>query len=145
VAPDLDAHSLRQSQIASMTDEELLVEVLAYQKASWGSRGLPQHLASHGDELAKALGYSMDQDAYAELSKCVRNDAERVFTALDQVTGDVTYAFAKTLPGRRAILLVITRAGLVRTMFLVPLERWLKSHPEMVEVSERVRRLRSGA
>ena len=85
----------------------------------------------------------MTEQEYAAFAKDIMARPDRVFTGLT-TEEHLEYSFVRSREGRRAIMLTVSRRGLVRTMYPTPIERWLKRHPEQVEVTDRVRRLGLG-
>lgn len=132
---------LRIAQLAKMSDREFAAELHEHQTARWGERGLAGHYERHAADLANWIGRTLSASEYAELAADVMAMPERVFTGLT-ARGEVEYGFTRSREGRRAILLTVSRRGLIRTMFPAPIERWLRGHPEQVEVTDRVHSLR---
>lgn len=133
----------RLAQLEKMEDLAFASEMREHQAATWGQQGLSGHYQRHAADVARWTGREMTEQEYATLAKEIMARPDRVFTGLT-TEEHLEYSFVRSREDRRAIMLTVSRRGLVRTMYPTAIERWLRRHPEQVEVTDRVRRLEIG-
>jgi len=138
-----ERRAVRLEQLKAMSSEEFAAEVRRHQSATWQTRRVAGHLDKHGRDLARVLGCSLSERELIQLSRGILELPDRVFTGINAPTNQIEYAFVRDLGGAD-IIVVMTRAGALRSMFPSVLEHWLRRRSDLVEVTENVRELGKG-
>ena len=103
---------------------------------------LPRALRQAQDGDRALIGRPLTEHEYEALSEDVRLHPDMVLTGFDTDSGQAVYVFVKTIEGHAAMILAITHGCHIRTMFPAKIAWWLAQHVEMVEVTDRVNRIR---
>lgn len=136
-----DLRQRRLGQLRQMSAEEFAAEVRRHQAARWPRMRLLEHTKEHRRDFEELLGQALTPSEFQELSHTVLHAWERLFTGLDR-RAEVWYAFVGRWSVQRGILVVVTRAGRIRTtMPMDMLEPWLRRRTEMIEVTDRAKSL----
>lgn len=131
----------REEQLRMMDDTAFASEVRQHQAARWRPASLRSHARKHWQDFEALLGHGLAPSWLSEVSLLALYTWDRIFTEMDR-QGSISYAFASRLTTSGAILVVITRQGLIPTAIPMPsVEDWLMRHKAAVEVSNRARRL----
>lgn len=133
----------RLEQLRAMSDAEFVAEITAHRASKWRANRIQPHLRSHGEMLSEILGRAVDETALLALTHDIIAAPSAAFTAIDALSGQVEYLFVRHLDRGDAIIVVVTRGGLVRTLYPSHWQRWLRLRADLVEVSDRVRHLGS--
>ncbi|MCM8748138.1 hypothetical protein NET02_03185 [Thermomicrobiaceae bacterium CFH 74404] len=100
-----------------------------------------EHAKRHARDFTEILGAPLTPTELDDCSRVVLHSWNRLFTELER-SGMVSYIFTYQVQGKVATLAVVTRAGLIRTVFpLRDVDLWWKRHLAAVEVTERAKRL----
>lgn len=135
-----DRRAVRQAQLAQQSDAELDREIAVAQAAHWRPRRLRAHARKHWQDFADILGHGLVPVALDELSQSTLGSWNGLFTEREP-SGDNSFIFAGDLPDGNAILIVVTREGVIRTAFPADdIAGWLRRHPAAIEVTSRVLR-----
>jgi hypothetical protein len=136
-------HALRQAQLDALSDEQFTREVRLHQRAKWRRQDLVNHTRDHRQDWEKVAGRALAPTEIAEVSEVCLRTWDRMFTGLTE-DKPVTFCFASLWDAAGSIILAATRDGAIRTAIPMrpgELQRWIGRHPEIVEVTERARRL----
>ena len=134
--------SERERQVAAMSDAELIREVQRHQQARWHSVDLLEHVKKHQRDYIEFFGRAVGPKEIEETSRLVMQSWDQIFTSLDGKRR-VSYTFASNWEQAQArVFVTISGNGRIKT--LIPSQqfaRYLGRHPELVEVTERVRKI----
>lgn len=139
-----DGNVLRQQrlvQLAGMSDGEFVDEVRSHRQARWRRASLKEHARKHWKDFEDLFGRRLSPSEREEATATALASWDRLLTELDS-QGNISYAFAARWTQGYGILVVVTRAGKVRTALpMADLGRWLTRHPAIIEVTECGKRL----
>jgi len=132
----------RERQIAAMSDRQLATEIRRHQQARWRPTDLLEHVKKHQRDYAEFFGHAVGPKEIEETSRLVMQSWDQMFTSLDR-EGRVSYTFASNWePAQARVFVIVSGDGRIKT--LIPSQqfaRYLARHPELVEVTERVRKI----
>ncbi len=138
-----DAQTRREEterRLAVMSDKALLAEVRRHQQAKWRPSALLEHVKKHQRQYAAYAGHPVSPTEIGEISRLTLTSWDRLFRSIEP-DGATTYAFLARWQASD-VLLTVTRSGRIRTMMPIDnLKAFLARHPELVEVTDRARRL----
>lgn len=130
-----------ESRVSAMSDRALRAEVERQSQATWNRSRLLEHVKKHQRDYERLFGHPVGAAEIEELSYLVIRSWDRAFIGYE-ADGRISYTFAaKWEAGKSTVLLTVTRTGTIRTLMPTDfLSRFLGRHPELVEVTQRVRR-----
>ena len=111
-----ERHRLRYDQLQHLTDEAFAAEVRAHEASQWRPANLQRHAQDHWRDFLDLLGRILSAGELAALSRDVLGSWDRLFTEMER-DGTVSYTFVRLLADPNHAIIVITRAGDIRSLF----------------------------
>ena len=134
---------IRERQVATMSDTQLMREIRRHQQAKWRSSDLLEHVKKHQRDYAEFFGHAVGSKEIEDTSRLVMQSWDQMFTSLDE-KGRVSYTFASNWEQAQArVFVTVSGDGRIKT--LIPSQqftRYVGRHLELVEVTGRVRKIR---
>lgn len=139
-SPFAQQRSQRLAQLAALSDAELRAEIAAAQQTQWRQTRLVEHAKDHRLHFQRLLGAALTPSQLEELSRLVAQSWDRLFTEID-ATGTISYLFlAQWKQSDATMVVAVSRDGKMRTCYPTKdIVEWLDRHPNIVEITNRVK------